>query len=77
MSNFKEGDKVRIQNRSDWPTPPGFLLANSEGTVVGLWTTEEATEDFPDYVNVQIEKTKTDIEAGSTLVFRQENLEKI
>jgi hypothetical protein len=77
MSDLKTGDKVRIKDRSNWPTPPGYPLANSEGIVVGLWETEEATKDFPDYVNVRIDKTKSWAEPGTTLVFRRENLEKI
>ena len=68
---------MRIKDRDNWPTPPGYHLANSEGTVIHLWDTEEATKDFPDYVNVQIDKTQADVDIGTTYVFRQESLEKI
>jgi len=77
MSNFKPGDKVRIKGRDSWPTPPGYPLANSEGTVQPLWDTEEATADFPDYVNVQIDKTQANVDIGTIYTFRQENLEKL
>jgi hypothetical protein len=77
MSEFKTGDKVGIKDRKDWPSPPGYPMANSEGTVCELWATEEVLKDFQDYVNVRIDKTKAKVDIGTTLIFRRENLKKI
>jgi hypothetical protein len=77
MAEFKTGDKVRITNRKNWPSPPGYPMANTEGTVCELWATEEVLKDFQDFVNVRIDKTKAKVDIGTTLIFRRENLEKI
>ena len=77
MAKYNVGDKVRVKDRKDWPTPPGYRLTNSEGTVVKVAEWEETLEEFQEYVKVQIEKTKADIKIGTELLFREENLEKI
>ena len=76
MAQYKLGDKVRVKDRKDWPTPPGYKLANSEGTVVKICEWEEVLADFPEYVKVQIDKTNSDVKVGTQLLFREENLEK-
>ena len=77
MAKYNVGDKVRVKDRKDWPTPPGYRLANSEGTVVKVAEWEETLEEFQEYVKVQIEKTEADIQIGTEVLFREENLEKI
>lgn len=86
MAKLKIGDKVRVKDRANWPNPPGYRLAGSEGTVVE-WVVQE--KEFQEYINVRLEKTELDINqefgfwAGwwppdtATVVFREENLEKI
>lgn len=77
MAEIKIGDRVRIKDRKDWPTPPGYKLANSEGVAVKICEWEEVLEEFPEYVKVKIEKTRADVKVGTTMLFREENLEKI
>lgn len=77
MAEIKIGDKVRIKDRKDWPSPPGYRLANSEGTVVKICEWADILEEFPEYFKVRIEKTKADVKIGTELLFRAENLEKI
>lgn len=77
MAEIKIGDKVRVKDRQDWPTPPGYKLAGSEGVAVKICEWPEVLEEFPEYVKVQIEKTKADVKVGTTMLFREENLEKI
>ena len=80
MAEFKVGDKVRIKDRKDWPTPPGFIFANAEGAVVNWTEKEEFWKGYEEFVYVQIEKAE-----GAAAVyitsnpkfFRVEELEKI
>ncbi len=70
MTAIKVGDRVRIKDRAEWPTPPGYQLANSEGTVI------EVREELG-FVIVRLEKTiSTSISVGNALTFREEALEK-
>ena len=75
----KAGDKVRIKDRKDWPSPPGYLFANAEGTVVNWIDWEEPMEEFQDYAYVSIEKAGTGAEEfiGKCEFFRVTSLEKI
>ena len=77
MADIKIGDKVRIKDRTDWPSPPGYKLANSEGTVVKWFDYVEPMEEFQDYVHVKLEKTELTEYIGNVWPFRVENLEKI
>jgi hypothetical protein len=77
MAKFQIGDKVRVKDRKDWPTPPGYTLAGSEGTVIKICEWTEVLEEFQEYVKVEIEKTKADINIGSHMIFLEENLEKM
>jgi hypothetical protein len=75
MSKIQVGDKVRIKDRPDWVSPPGYRLANSEGSVIKVWEPEHKV--FQEYIEVRIEKTTADIKIGTALTFRVETLEKI
>jgi hypothetical protein len=70
MADIKVGDRVRVKDRSDWPSPPGYRLANLEGRVNQI--REEAG-----FVMLRVEKTTIDIlEPGTSMVFRLEAVEK-
>jgi len=75
MASIQTGNKVRIKDRKDWPKPPGYRLANAEGTVLKA----ETEGDFQDYILVQLEKAEGEGRAyiGKNLYFRVENLRKI
>ena len=77
MADIKPGDKVRIKDRKDWPSPPGYKLANSEGTVIKWIEWQEILEEFQDYAHIKIEKSDVKEFIGKTTVFKVENLEKI
>ena len=79
MVKFNIGDKVRIKDRQDWPTPPGYRLANSEGTITKIWEQDVPQgEIFQEYVQVKIEKTECkELDISHTYNFRQENIELI
>ena len=77
MAEINIGDKVRVKDRPDWVSPPGYRLANSEGTVVKISDCEDLLDEFQEYVKVQIDKTSADVKTGTTMLFRVENLEKI
>lgn len=70
MSNIKAGDMVRIKDRLDWPSPPGYQLVNSEGDVT-LVKEEEG------FVTIRLVKTSTVIPKDTILTLRLENVEKI
>ena len=79
MAEIKVGDRVRVQNRTDWPTPPGYILANSEGTVTKWIESDVIMEEFKDFAYVQLEKAEGDAQVyiGRTMFFPVEQLEKI
>lgn len=73
MADIKVGDKIRVKDRENWPTPPGFRLAGSEGPV------SQVIEDG--FVAFRLEKTNSDeqlgVDPGMTVVLRLEQVEKI
>jgi len=68
MSNIKVGEKIRIKDRLDWPSPPGYQLANSEGDVISIIEEEG-------FVTIRLVKTSTAIPKDTCLTFRLENVE--
>ena len=68
MAVIKAGDRVRVKDKPNWPG--GYKMANSEGTVI------EVDEPWG-YVVIHLEKTSVSIDPGTTLVFREDALEKI
>jgi hypothetical protein len=70
MNIIKTGEMVKVLDRTDWPIPPGYKLANSEGTVF-LVNEEEG------FVTLRLEKTNANIPVNSFLTFRLENVEKL
>jgi aminopeptidase N len=77
MADIKVGDKVRVKDRKDWPSPPGYRLANTEGTVIKWVETEKVMDEFQDYVHVKVENSPAEEFIGLNVVFLAENLEKI
>lgn len=80
MTEIKVGDRVRVKDRPDWPSPPGYRLANSEGTVIQIWeeNAPEHAEIFNEYVEVKLEKTESsEMDISHSYNFRREALEKI
>jgi hypothetical protein len=71
MTDIKEGDRVRIKDRPDWPLPTGYKLANAEGQVF------EIVEEPAGYVTVLLDKDITGIDTSIPLAFRVEAVEKI
>lgn len=60
MAKYNIGDKVRIKNRPDWPSDPGYRFAGAEGTVVHS-DFDELLEDYlPHMVCVKLEKVGKD-----------------
>jgi hypothetical protein len=70
MSKISIGDTVRLKDRPDWPSPPGYRLANSEGAV----TSVKSEEGF---VTIRLLKSNTDLPKDTVMTFRLENVEKI
>jgi hypothetical protein len=56
MAKFNIGDKVRIKNQPDWPTPPGYRFNGAEGTVVASDFDELMGEFQQHMVFVKLEK---------------------
>ena len=71
MAEIRVGDRVRVQDRPEWPSPPGYRLANLEGQVNQV--REEAG-----FVMLRVEKTTVDVlEPGTSMVFRIEAVERV
>lgn len=79
MAKIKVGDRVRIKKRANWPSPPGYKLANAEGIVTKWVEYDEAMEEFQNYIYVKLEKAEGEgkVYIGNSFFFRAENLEKI
>jgi hypothetical protein len=56
MAKFRTGDKVRIKDQPDWPTPPGYRFAGAEGTVIESDFDELLEEFLSHMVFVKLEK---------------------
>jgi hypothetical protein len=74
MSKIKAGDMVRVKERPDWPLPPGYKLANSEGEVASV-------NDEQGFVAIHLVKTKSNLMKEQPkdfcLTLRLENVEKV
>ena len=79
MAKIEIGDKVRVKDKKDWPSPPGFILANAEGTVVKWVEDDEVMEGFEDFIYVHLEKAAGEgkVYIDQDVYFRVEDLEKI
>ena len=70
MNNIKAGDRVKIKDRKDWPSPPGYPLANSQGNVLSVREEEG-------FATVHILRTGITLLKDTSLTFRLENIEKM
>ena len=79
MAKLNIGDKVRIKAERDWPTPPGFVFANAEGTVIHSDFDELMEEFEPHLVFIKLEKVGNNAKEYKDigLWFRSEQVEKI
>ena len=50
MAEVKLGDRVRIKDRANRPSPPGYIFANAGGTVTKWIEYEEVIEDYQEYI---------------------------
>ena len=79
MAEIKLGDRVRVKNKEDWPTPPGFVLANAEGTVVKWVDYDEVMDEFSAFALVKLDKAEGagEVYIGNRMYLPVEDLEKI
>jgi hypothetical protein len=79
MAQFNIGDRIRIKNRPDWPSPPGYIFANAEGTVVPSDFDEVMGEFQPHLVFVKLEKVAEGAQKynGNSFWFLTEFMERI
>lgn len=79
MSEINVGDRVKIKDRPDWPTPPGYRLAESEGIVIKIWEQDgpDGSEPLQNYVSVRIIKTGSAMDITFPYNFRMEALERM
>jgi hypothetical protein len=70
MSKIKTGDVVKIKDRPDWPSPPGYRLANAEGAVTAVQPDEG-------FVTIRLLKSNTDLPKDTVMTFRLENVKKV
>jgi hypothetical protein len=73
---FKQGEKVIVNGRSDWPDPPGYPFTNAEGTVVPWIEYSEVLQQFSEFVYVHIDKAEGPAAqyVGGTYCFHADNL---
>lgn len=76
---FHFGDRVIVNNRGDWPDPPGYQFAGAEGTVVSWVRYRDVLQGFSEFVYVQIDKAEGVAAAyvGGSYCFRGDNLIKV
>ena len=67
MSKIIVGDMVRIKDRSEWPSPPGYRLANLEGKAISIREQEG-------FVTIQLVKNSTGIPKDNILTLKLENV---
>ena len=79
MANINLGDRVRVKDRKDWPSPPGFVLANAEGTVIKWVEWDEVMEEFQDCALIKLDKAEGagEVYIDNKMYLRVEDLEKI
>ena len=79
MIKIALGDRVRVKNQKDWPSLPGYVFANAEGTVVKWIEWDEVMSPFQDYAYVQLTKTEPKAKEyiGKKEFFRIVDLEKV
>jgi hypothetical protein len=75
---IKVGDRVKIKDRPEWPSPPGFKLAGSEGRVIQIGDSEEFINGLVEgFLTVQLDKPTAYFEIGTQLTLQVEAVEKL
>lgn len=70
MAKINVGNSIRLKDRTDWPVPPGYRLAKSEGEVLSV-------DEELGFVVIQLLKSDNAKLIGNTMTFRIENVERI
>lgn len=70
MSKIAVGDIVRIKDRPDWPSPPGYRLANLEGNVISI-------RDKEGFVTIRLHKNSPGIPKDNILTLKLENVDRV
>lgn len=69
MTKIIAGDMVRIKERPEWPSPPGYRLANLEGKVISISEQEG-------FVTIRLVQNSNFIPQDNILTIRLENVSK-
>ncbi len=79
MAVFKQGDRVIINGRADWPQPPGYAFAGAEGTVERWIQHTETLEGFSEFIFVRVDRAegRAAVYSGGGFFFRADDLTKI
>ena len=79
MDAFEPGTGVRINERGDWPAPPGFRFADARGLSTSWLEFAEVLQGFSDFVYVSIEAGGESATAyvGDKLCFRKSEVERL
>jgi len=79
MPVFKQGDRVIVNGRVDWPSPPGYPFAGAEGTVEPWVHYTQTLEGFSEFVFVRVERAegRGARYIGGGFFFRADDLTKI
>ncbi len=70
MTQIIVGDTVRIKDRPEWPSPPGYRLANLEGKVISIREPEG-------FITIQLFKPSPGIPEDNILTLKLENVNKV
>lgn len=80
MTEFRIGDKVRIQAEPDyWPACTRFRLMGAEGTVSRWFDWPEVMDPFREFIHVKLDKVSGEGKSyeGATMLFHDHTLERI
>lgn len=70
MGKIKVGDTVRVRERPDWPSAPGYRIANSVGKVTSI-------KEAEGFITIRLVKTNVTKLKGCILDLRLENVQKV
>ncbi len=79
MPVFKQGDRVIVNDRLEWPQPPGYQFAGAEGVVERWVEYVDALEGFSEFVFVRLDRAEGRAAPylGGGFFFRADDLTKV